>query len=133
LRFQAWPEDRPTPSSSLVALAAARCARQQGEQAFERFDLALYRAYFEQCRDISDRETILDVADEVGLERKPFLAALESGMARAAVLADHQEYRERFGRFQPGIPLLELDDGRQIAGAVPLESYYAAVAQRLGS
>ncbi|MBI4493740.1 MAG: DsbA family protein [Chloroflexi bacterium] len=130
LACRAWPETQPTPRSSLPALAAAKCARLQGADAFQRFDLALYRAYFAQCRDISDQETLVQIAEEVGLERAPFLAALESGAPQAQVLADYEDYRRRYGPASPGIPLLEVD-GRVVVGSAATEVYERVILEGL--
>ena len=44
IRFSPWNPDKPYPASSMPALRAAKCAQLQGEEAFQRFHIALFRA-----------------------------------------------------------------------------------------
>lgn len=53
--------------------------------------MALFRAYFEEGRDIGDRTVLLDVAEACGLSRRAVAADLATGADMVAVrTADHQ-------------------------------------------
>lgn len=62
--------------SSRFALKAGEYAAEQGKA--EAFDGRLYRAYFEDARNIADREVILGVAREVGLDPQAVSEAIDS-------------------------------------------------------
>src|SRR5580700_10629412 len=58
-------------------------ADQQGSQ--DAIVEALFRAYFSDGRDISDRETLIDVVAEAGIERQLAKAMLNSDEGRNAI------------------------------------------------
>lgn len=100
------------PTSTLPAFDAAWCAAQQGERAALDFDLAVRRAFFAGGRNIGRREVLLEIAGETGLDVAAFTRALEGTAARAAVLAEAREGRERF-RVR-GTPTVMLADGTKL-------------------
>ena len=129
IRYSPWPATRPLPSSSVPAQAAAKCARRQGKAAFGRYHLLLLAAFFERTWDVSDREVLIALAGEAGLDREAFVADFESGAVEGEVLAD---YREALAdtRFS-GVPTAIFDDVVVLEGAVPIEMYRRAVDVRL--
>ena len=64
-------------TSSLIALEAAEFAGElnRGEAVEER----IYRAYFQEGRNIGERTVVLDLCAEAGLDRNALEAALDSG------------------------------------------------------
>jgi predicted DsbA family dithiol-disulfide isomerase len=71
---------------SRQALEAAEFARER-----DRFDAmhdALFRAFFEEGRDIGDVEVLLDVGGSVGLEREGLRLALDEGRYTEKVVSD---------------------------------------------
>ncbi|MCS7206549.1 MAG: DsbA family protein [Dehalococcoidia bacterium] len=131
LTFVPWPPDKPYPRSSMPALEAAKCALAQGEEAFRTYDLALFHAFFTRAWDISDREVLLALVEETGLERASFLKVWESGEPRRQVLADAQECAHRYGSWAQGIPLQTFNDGPPLVGCAPLAVYRRAVLRHL--
>ncbi len=127
--FSAWKPGVMYPSSSLPAQVAARSARLQGQEAFERYHGALFRAFFTECRDISRREVLLELAREAGLDPGRFEAGLDDGALEEAVLADLEEAREYEGW---GIPLAIVGGRYPLAGAVPEQLYRRAIDLCLG-
>ena len=119
-----WPVSGPLPSSSLPALVASKCARFQGEEAFERYHMALFRAYLEECRDISNREVLISLAWEVGLSVEPFRHNLDSGEHEKVVL---EEYEEAKALPFSGLPTVIFEGGFPIEGALPIEIYRRAI------
>ncbi|GBD11915.1 hypothetical protein HRbin23_01598 [bacterium HR23] len=131
LTFTPWPSDKPYPRSSMPALEAAKCAFQQGEEAFRRYDLALFHAFFTRAWDISDREVLLSLVEETGLDRPAFLKAWESGEPRRQVLEEAMECVQRYGSWAQGIPLQTFNDGPPLVGCAPIAVYRRAVLRLL--
>jgi predicted DsbA family dithiol-disulfide isomerase len=129
LSIKPWPEDRALPASSMPAHEAARCARMQGREAFDRYHIALMKAYFSHCRDISDRSVLVSLAEEVHLDVSKFIADLESDLPKSVVLAEHEEAVNDGNII--GVPTVIIGQRAVLEAAVPLELYRRAV-QRLG-
>jgi len=125
IRFNPWPDSSPLPSSSLPAQEAAKCAQLQGKEAFGRFHVLLLRAFFEQNRDISDREVLISLAAEAALDKDRFISDLDGGSQKGDVLADYQEGLNDT-RFS-GVPTAIFDHTVVLEGAVPIEIYRRAV------
>ena len=97
------------PTTTLPAFEAAWCAFQQGESIGRDFDLRIRRAFFAEGRNIGQRELMLELAGEAGLDMDQFTRQFTSGEARAAVLEEGRLGYERFG--VRGTPTLMLNDG----------------------
>lgn len=123
--FKPWPLDKDLPSSSLSALEAAKCAELQGEELARRFHLRLMKANFEESQDISQREVLLALAAEVGLEVKSFQRHLVSGQMRPKVLQEFERARS-LNIF--GIPTAVFGGKIRLEGAVPVDMYRRAIA-----
>src|SRR5688500_15533730 len=79
---------------------------------------ALYSAYFDQGRDVSDREVIAEIASEIGFDRAEVSTYLNGEKNREAVL-DSQDLAHRLGI--NGVPFYVLNDHYGISGAQPVE------------
>jgi hypothetical protein len=100
------------PTTTLPAFEAAWCAARQGDDALYTYDLAIRRAFFAESRNIGQRDVLLDIAREAGLDRARLERDLAGGDARAEVLADAQLGREQY-RVR-GTPTLMLSDGTRV-------------------
>ncbi len=60
------------PTTTLPAFEAAWCAFQQGEAIGREFDLRIRRAFFAEGRNIGQREVMMDLAREAGLDMDHF-------------------------------------------------------------
>lgn len=109
----------------MPALIAGKCAEKQGRDAFERFHEAVFGAFFEDCRDISNRDVLLELAAGAGLDLARFSPDLDATWGEAAVLADLEEARREFDGW--GIPLAIVGGRFPLVGAVPVEMYRRAV------
>jgi predicted DsbA family dithiol-disulfide isomerase len=90
---------------------------------------ALFRAYFTQGRDISNRQTLLDVVAKAGLDRGKAEAVLSSGGGQEAIReADELARRVRV----EGVPLFVINRRLTLSGAQPPEAFLAAFKQALG-
>ena len=79
---------------------------------------ALFRAYFVDGKNIGSPETLVDVAEQVGLSRTEAREVLETRRLKSAVDADWQRSRA-FGI--TGVPTF-VADGRGVVGAQPYEA-----------
>ena len=127
--YSEWPEDRDMPAWSIPALEAAKCAELQGEDTFNRYHFALLKAYYVDNTDISEREALIAIASEVGLDMERFIADLDSGRQRAAVVAEFEEACR--GQQFLGIPTVFFNDWAFLTGGVPVQMYRRAIDKML--
>jgi predicted DsbA family dithiol-disulfide isomerase len=131
--FGPLPEDWPV--TTLPAFDAAWSANQQGEAAGHDYDLRVRRAFFAEQRNIGKPSVLLEIAREAGLDLAAFQRPIDDGSARAAVLAEAQEGRERYrvrgtptlttadgNRLRPPMSYPKLED-RKIVGISPLPCF----------
>lgn len=87
---------------------------------------AVYRAYFEEGRDIGDPEELVRIAGEVGMDPASTRAPLRGEAGRAEVLADVEAAR-RIG--VTGVPFFVFDERGALSGAHPPATLLAALRQ----
>jgi predicted DsbA family dithiol-disulfide isomerase len=91
---------------------------------------ALFRAYFTEGRDISNRQAILDVVAEVGLDRHQAEAMLNSDAGLEAIKeADALARRVRV----EGVPFFVINGAVTLSGAQQPDLFLEAFRQALGS
>ena len=122
---------RPFPyPASLPVLAGVKAAeRQGGALARETYFEHAQEAHLIQCRNVADREVLLDLAQDLALDLGRFERDLDSGECDPAVLAETEAARAR------GIestPTVVFDDAWALPGAVPVENYLAVLKDLLG-
>lgn len=125
LNIKPWPEDKALPGSSIPAHEAAKCAQVQGREAFECYHMALMKAYFSDCKDISDREVLVSLAEEVQLDVPKFISDLEGDLPKSRVLAEYEEAVTDGNII--GVPTVIFGERAVLETAVPLELYRRAV------
>lgn len=113
---------RPFPYPySMPALMAVKAAElQAGHEGHARYYDRVQEAHLVECRNVADREVLIDVSRELGLDMARFLADFESERARRAVLADRDE---ALARGIGGTPAVVFEDRWRVPGAVPLDHY----------
>ena len=84
---------------------------------------ALFCAYFSTGRDISDRDTLLDVVTEAGLDRQQAESLLNSNeglevIKEAEKLSRHHQVN--------GVPFFIINDEITLSGAQPPETFLSA-------
>lgn len=84
---------------------------------------ALFRAYFTEGQDISDRQTLVEVVTAAGLDRQATDAMLNSDDGTAAIL-EGKEMSQRHG--VTGVPFLIIHQKIALSGAQPAETILAA-------
>ncbi len=125
ISFRPWDPSQPYPTSSLPALRAVRCAQLQGEEEFQRLHIALFKAFFEDSRNIADREVLLSLAEDVGLDVERFTSDFDQGLQESKVLAEYQDAKREYEGW--GVPLAIIGDRYPAGGAVPIDIYRRAV------
>ena len=90
---------------------------------------ALFRAYFTEGRDISNRTTLIDVVVEAGLERQVVEAMLNSDEGMD-VIADAGEMSRRHG--VSGVPFFIINDEITLSGAQQPDTVLEAFRQVMG-
>jgi len=87
---------------------------------------ALFRAYFTEGRDISNRQTLIDVVAEAGLDRKRAEAVLNSEEGMDAI----KDAGEQARRFRVGsVPFFIVNGEITMSGAQPPEVFLEAFRQ----
>ncbi|GAB4285706.1 MAG: DsbA family oxidoreductase [Roseovarius sp.] len=86
--------------------------------------MALFRAYFEQGRDIGDREVLADIADSAGMDASVVRKLLQSD-------ADVDEIRGMDARFREmgisGVPTFIIDGRHAVPGCQPPELWLQVI------
>lgn len=91
---------------------------------------ALFRAYFTEGRDISNRQTLIEVVAEAGLDRQRAEAMLNSEEGMDAI----NEAGEQARQLQvSGVPFFVINGGVTLSGAHPPEDFLTAFNQTLNS
>ena len=118
-RVPVWEQDGT--AKGLPAFAAAVAARRQGEEAFNRFRIALQRARHEEQRPVDDRLTHRLAAQRAQLDLARFERDIQP--ANLEELAKDHEVAVQRGVF--GVPTLVWPEGRsyyvKITDLVPAE------------
>ena len=123
-----WPQDAAAgaPSHSLPPHRAARAAARLGPEAFARLHGRLFRAYFEQARDVTDEATLRALWGEAELPADGFDAVHDPALEEA-VWTEHREAAE-LGI--TGVPAVR-PAGHEafVLGAQPLATYRRWIAR----
>ncbi|EYF06749.1 DsbA family oxidoreductase [Chondromyces apiculatus] len=101
----------------LIHLAAAEGLQDAAKE-------RLLRAYFTEGATVSDLETLVRLAGEIGLDPDRARSALDKGEFADAVRADEREARQLGVR---GVPFFVIDRRYAISGAQPAEAFVGAL------
>jgi predicted DsbA family dithiol-disulfide isomerase len=117
----------PVQPRSRKAHEAAEFAREGG--LLDEMSRALFRAFFEEGRDLGDLEVLLDVGESVGLDRSDLREALEKDRYTQKVVED-EHLAQQVGI--TGVPALVITGGRHaylLSGAQPIETVREVIAR----
>ena len=106
----------PFGINSRPALVGAKFAEAQGVG--DAYHDAVFRAYWQEAKNIGDLDVLAEVATAVGLARDQFLAALDDPTYQNEVMADVQQ---AFQYGLSGVPALVYDKKYLVSGAQPYE------------
>ncbi len=107
--WKLWEQPPEHRSRGRDSFHAAIAARNQGDDAFDRFHLALLEARHAAGQDHGRRQTLLAAARDAGLDPGRFERDLADRSLLAQIGADYEEGRERYGVF--GTPTFVFPDG----------------------
>jgi predicted DsbA family dithiol-disulfide isomerase len=127
--FRTWSGEHQPPSHSMPsALAGKAVLHAFGVESFDRFHLALMRAYFGDNLTISERSVIRDIARSVGLDVAALAASLDADgdALEAEVVGDH---RAALALGISAVPTVVVDDEYVLQGAMTLEQYRKVVSR----
>ena len=106
----------PFGINSRPALVGAKFAEAQGVG--DAYHDAVFRAYWQEAKNIEDLDVLAGVATAVGLDRNQFLAALNDPHYQQAVMADVEQ---AFQYGLSGVPALVYNNKYLVSGAQPYE------------
>jgi predicted DsbA family dithiol-disulfide isomerase len=119
----------PVQPRSRLAHEAVEFARDRGRHA--EMNHALFRAFFEDGRDIGSKEVLLEICSEAGLDREELREALESGRHIEHVLSDQQLAHELGISGVPALVIYQTANpagtATMLSGAQPYELVRATV------
>lgn len=93
---------------------------QMGPQVQTELKLALFKAHFNERKDLSDHEVLLDIASSVGVHRGAAKTALDDKEIEARVIA---EERQAWEHNISGVPAMIIDGKFMVPGAQGPETY----------
>ncbi|HSJ29035.1 MAG TPA: DsbA family oxidoreductase [Acidimicrobiia bacterium] len=120
----AYDFDALRPANTLDAHRLLHLAKDEGNQVDVKE--RLFRAHFEEGRNIGDDEELADIADEAGMDRDRVLSVLHSDALLEAV-GDDTSLAARLGIH--GVPFFVIAGRYGISGAQPPETFVRAFRQ----
>ena len=108
--WKLWEQPDEYKSKGLWAFRAAEAARLQGQDAFDRFRMALLRARHEDKRDVADKAVLMETAREAGLDLERFQRDLADRSLMAKIGEDYERGVQDHGIW--GTPTLVFDGGQ---------------------
>lgn len=120
-----WSGDASPPSHSVPTAVAGKVAATFGQEAYDRYHLALFRAYFVEHRTVSEEAVQLDVAASVGLDRDEFARRLREDV-RVHLEAVFDDYSDAFAAGILAVPTVVVGGGEVVGGAVDETTYEEA-------
>ena len=106
--FDFWSACQPR-RTTWPACRAVIAARRQGGKYDEKMTAAIQTAYYTQARNPSDDATLIDLADEIGLNHTDFTAALNSDETQRELLSEMELTTELAVRSFPSL-LLKMEN-----------------------
>ncbi len=126
VEFVPWATDNPQPSHSLPSSVAGKVAASFGPEAWDRFHLALMRAYFTENRTISEVEVQTDVAGECDIDPHEFSRRLRTDGEAHESRVRH-EHATAIDHMVTAVPTVLVNDALPIPGAQDLDVYLNVV------
>jgi predicted DsbA family dithiol-disulfide isomerase len=105
-----------------------RAGSKHGGEVQTRLKLALFSAYFQHGKDVSDRETLLEVAGGVGLDRSGCEAWLTDETLAQEVRGEEQYW---INENVSGVPAIIFDGKYMVPGAQSAETFAQVIGKVL--
>lgn len=125
LSYKMW-EKEEFPRWSMPGLEAGVAAQRQGEEAFHRFHLNLFRSFFLESQSLIDKDNLLAVARKSGLDVNTFSHDIEDPVLQDMVRKQCEEAVETY--FVSAVPTVIIGGKRRRIGMVPTDEYLADLA-----
>ena len=109
---------QPLMSNSRLALEAGEFAKVHG--VYDKFHAAVFKAFFTECKDIGQREVILDIANSLGLDTDQLALDLDNHTYLNVLEETTQSARNMM---VSAAPTFIIDGLKPITGAQPLDSF----------
>lgn len=106
--FEFWSKCTPR-RSTYPACRAVIAAREQGEQYDELMTSRIQKAYYQQARNPSDDTTLIDLAEDIGLDRERFAIELQAEATNIRLLREISTARAMGVNGFPSV-LLQIDN-----------------------
>jgi len=103
-QWKAWQDPRFTSRDIPPHEAAKSVLTHHGEEAFEKFHMAVFRAYHVDKRDIANPLELLNIAEELGIDTTELAEDLRTRKFKEVVGSDHEEADEKYDIF--GVPTI---------------------------
>ncbi len=124
--FRTWSGEHQPPSHSFPSAVAGKVAGVLGHDAHRAYKMRLFEAYFTENRTISDRDVLIDLAGEAGLDTAEF-DRIWRDQEDELVAEVWRDYTTAVQSNITGVPAVVLDRKWLIPGAVDTEEYVAAI------
>jgi predicted DsbA family dithiol-disulfide isomerase len=115
----------PVQPRSRKAFEASEFARLQGR--FDPMHRALFRAFFEEGRDLAELDALVEIGRSVGLDGEELRNALQSGRHTQKVQADQQMAAEIGISGVPALVISAGEKGYLVSGAQPYEALHGVL------
>jgi predicted DsbA family dithiol-disulfide isomerase len=125
ISYTMWDKEE-FPRWSMPALEAGVAAQRQGEETFHRFHPALFRSFFVGSKSLIDKDNLVNVARDSGLDMTAFLRDIEDPLLQESVRRQCEEATENY--FVSAVPTVIIGGKRRRIGMVPAEEYLADLA-----
>ena len=124
--FTVWASDEGQPASSIPAQVAFKTVEAIRPDLAKAYHDRLMRGYFTENRDISSSEVLMELAEDVGVDRNELA---EAGESRREELTQQviSEHNEAMSGGVTGIPTVVFENQMPVPGAQPLETYVRLV------
>ena len=121
----------PVQPRSRKAFEAVEFAREAGR--FDPMHRALFKAFFEEGRDLADQQVLIETARAVGLDGQALERALAEGRHTGKVLADEALAKEIGISGVPALVVSVGERGYLLSGALPYDTLRDAIGRVMGS
>lgn len=126
--FNEWSGQNDPPSHSMPSAIAGKVAESFGPDSYQAFHHAALKAYFTENRTISDRDVLLEIAGEAGLDKVEFDARWQS-QEQKLISAVVSEHNQAIGVGINSVPSLVVGERYLVPGAVDVETYREVIEQ----
>ncbi len=130
ITFNPW-RSGPYPTWGMPALKASKAAALQGKEKWDRFHLAVMKAFYTDGRDISNEQILEKVAEEEGLIAKEFSREFKNPKWEHIIYSETKEAKERLGI--RSIPAVVVNNRYLVEGTVSVSHYKGVIEEVITS